>query len=1354
MLSRITPETTDYSNVLAGTLPLLQRPQSLVEIRWLDSHENAPGERCYFAMKPFWLLVPFCLFFASCKDSAKHSASPEISPGQLNSIVHVRAARGQQQPVEAVGVILHNDEVIQHCHLPPRARVVITKLKDFSRDPIQRSSSNFYVTRGRKEADGTTKVSTFTGQYVEYDPTTNIALIYYQDDFDNPGDIGLHLHPESLTQNEASAVRTLTSQAAPLTLQAGTLAGGTETDRKLKIAAPPADVYVDNTFAILDTAESLAGFGSGSNEAVELAKVPPPSFKAIASLLNITEVEFSGHGRSIDLKLKFISELGQPHAAIAALNIAPATSPSALSNALKVYPDGSYPPLEGGKTGSMTNLDLSGRSESLGDVPNGVSKSLLVQLVWPVFAGPGSTTPWRSYGQPFLVTLTGKTDGVYPGIQGLPAGVTAKTTTAPNSTSIPPSLRGRPVEFTPPQRLTETSEPTPDAAPVASFPLEAPALSVHMIAGGREALLQLDGSPYWKRFSFEKNAWLPLPSDDLSHVSLSGNLSALFLLNPETGEVKKYLLQGLQPAGSTKLPPPAKYFAILAGCNSDHAPVHLFSNIHAAALSPETLQNLDADSPLQLFRGPGMEAYSPKDRYGITGDGRCITHFAATSTYATYFNSEALGLESGFYHFMAEPFATLHGVSGGYGSYKNAELICRESGGDPKFAVLPQAQGTEMLLNYSENSPVLLRLVKPASPASAPARISCFSYFSATPFTVLNAPELDFTAHSTGAAAFNRIVFDPYSFRVGDLGPGGNVWYVHTLTRPEKVAPPVLLNWPDTTVARGSELNFNPLMLGADHFEAGILGAPGKAVANATTGTIRVPMKKEEAASVQMLSIHLSSPEQAEAAYPILLHLSGPDLPLLLKSDAKQEDISNFGADLNSLGQTTSATYTFPTAVFNFKDSVTEVLRPVSGCIPLVTSANRVDFFSPESGTVIHSLPATVGAYYFSGCGALIEYDPAKNSLARISVPDGQRSKTMIIPPGRLINGIGMGSEPGSPITLVLRAVEERGRFLLPGLRPNTIPAPSTLILDSNTFRELPWPKPLPLERILNVNQGFDPLDAVIPNNIGKPALLPASHNGCVVTFPRHLLYLSPQSSVFYPFEYSDAYAHAAITESRLLPVGSISGVVCLRAAGDMYKGGDILHVGPPNSFVTMAPCGRYSLHREGRKLSEAILEVRSLDSGATLFKAARISNAGRLDADLGELSARTSVLTDQGPLAILSPSRKKLQLTYFDIPAIAKSLLPEDLHVTSQPLPFVTEGGVYQYQLQFNNPGALHSMRLVEPTQLATLSPEGLLQYHAPRIREASHATISIEITSKSGQTFTHAFPIYILPQFKGAQP
>jgi hypothetical protein len=126
----------------------------------------------------------------------------------------------------------------------------------------------------------------------------------------------------------------------------------------------------------------------------------------------------------------------------------------------------------------------------------------------------------------------------------------------------------------------------------------------------------------------------------------------------------------------------------------------------------------------------------------------------------------------------------------------------------------------------------------------------------------------------------------------------------------------------------------------------------------------------------------------------------------------------------------------------------------------------------------------------------------------------------------------------------------------------------------------------------------------------------------------------------------------------------------------------------------------------------------------------------------------RAVMLGEQGPLAILSDSAQVLQLTDFNIPAIAKELLPTEFHVVSQPTPCVIESTTMQYQVLVNNPAAVRTCRLQTAVPGARISSQGLFVYTAPqRTPKMTQVQISIELVGVDGKSVLHEFPIFILP-------
>ncbi len=65
--------------------------------------------------------------------------------------------------------------------------------------------------------------------------------------------------------------------------------------------------------------------------------------------------------------------------------------------------------------------------------------------------------------------------------------------------------------------------------------------------------MQLDGDPYWKRFSMEKMDWLPLPAVNLADADLAGNQSSLYVLDRRAADLRKYNLSDLKQTALVNL---------------------------------------------------------------------------------------------------------------------------------------------------------------------------------------------------------------------------------------------------------------------------------------------------------------------------------------------------------------------------------------------------------------------------------------------------------------------------------------------------------------------------------------------------------------------------------------------------------------------------------------------------------------------------------------------------------------------------------------------------------------------------------------------------------------------------------
>jgi len=657
-------------------------------------------------------------------------------------------------------------------------------------------------------------------------------------------------------------------------------------------------------------------------------------------------------------------------------------------------------------------------------------------------------------------------------------------------------------------------------------------------------------------------------------------------------------------------------------------------------------------------------------------------------------------------------------------------------------------------IRLAENAPILFRFADKApngAPATSP-RITCSSCFSLAPFANVETPELAGFSASGGAQTkdvFNWAAFDPYSFRLGTLAQDHKTWSVHTLVRPQTLDQPVLLNWPDTSIPRGGELQFKPLLLGATEFSAELYARPGRAAVDAGRGIVQTKFGNQELDSLELLNLKVPAKDGAALSYPISLHIVGTQLPFAARPNADFKILNSIGNSFKLLDTPTSDFLPLSAVTLSFKDQVLDIQGPVSGCAAIISAANRIDFLSLQTRKIVGSTVTPAGAFYYPGSGALIEYDPGKRTLTRISVPDGRRERSISMPPNVNIAAIGVGTDPGSPITVAVTITQNESVTHFSDLTFTSTEYRNLItVLDGNTLQAAGWSQPVSLARVFNKTAQEVSYGAIPPPQ-GKPPALPASHSGCIVTLPGSLLVISPTYSIYYPFGNSDT--NNLVFGGNLSPGGSISGLMATSGGGDVFKGGSKVPNAPGGESLGLTPCGRYKLVRFFELNQNSMLTVQLAENATPLLIGARFAffKDDPFMIMPRPILRRVAMLSDEGPLAILSQSGREMQIVDFNIPAMMKVLEPEEFHVVSQPVPCVIEGGTLQYQVKVNNAAAVKNVRLQSPVPGATISSQGLLSFTAPgHITEPTKIHIAIEVEGKNGNAVLHEFPIFVLPR------
>jgi len=1299
------------------------------------------------------------------KEQKQEAALPEEpTPEQLGSTLRVRVAFGGMPPRDYVGALLHRDEIGNKALVQGKQRFVLALLAGWEEAQLRSPSAVFVVYRNKVNTQGNTSARSATAKLLQFDPATHEALLSYSEDFPSAEDVGFHLERPASSPTRFSVLRTEgesgTAPVVPVTpprpafprmpampaftripafaVEIGAYGESGQTAARFSPAAGA--VKADETLLAVAQPDRLLGFLPTSPEGSErLVPVAPSVVEVKTPVLKVTEINFGqvrGYGAEFALSVETTPNDLQPAHANLRVLASPAIS---LEEAARPTAEGTFAPID---TRFVTTVNWDAGSKAWKgtlSMPNaGEKKSFLCQLSWPLLAQNLSVL---GYGQPFLVELENRPGGVYPTVRGL-AGADA----GPGARPAPAGVAAAPA-------APQPNAPAP--APAKPVAIGARVRNAFPIAGGREILLELEGAPFWKRFSLEKNDWLPLPPGDPNSLAFTANLTSLFVLDRSVGEVRKYRLADLSPLGSAKLPAGEAYLSILAGADSDRAPVYVLSATGTLALTPDTLRRRNVPPSTDPATAPTPQRFARNNLYAVTGDGMDIeTTDANGFSLHYYYNSDAQGMRDWFLDLgsVFDRRQEAPGVSAAF-HVENGVRSLVSADEDPlrhNSAIAPQWKGAG--LSLVANSPIVFRLRRAETDTipPKPPQLACFAYFDTMPFAEFDVPELvevkDVFAWGQRSGAF----FDPASRHLATLDADRKNLYLREIPAVENRDQPILLNWPDTAVVRGGKLEFKPLLLGGKKFTADVYGQPGLARVDEANGTLEVPIAENFFDSFFVLNLKVAGANGSTLTYPIPISVLGPQFPFVAKASTEMKGLSARGAGVKSLGSPSSEFRVLRSTTQILPDRILEMLRSVNGCAILVTEAGRVDFLSLATRAVVGSVPAPPDASYYPAAGALLEFDPGKNTLTRISVPEGKRVAILTVPANVKLDALGCGIDPASPVTLVLSlqagaAMTRIGDYTI----TEKTYQQRLLVMDGRTLQTAGWTQPVTVAQMLHQPEPqADSMSQVLMGifpTAGHPLTLPVSRDGHIVDLGRHFVVVTPTYAVIHPYGNND-FGDMLQNWDRVGPTGSLSGLMAISVRGEVYKSGVKVGAGSSNVSFGGTPCGRYQLSTAG----DSGLDVKLAENGQSLMLATRFDF---LDSSSTVLvrggGRRVAMLGEEGPLALLSGSGRGLQLVDLNIPAIAKELLPTEFHVISQPTPCVVEGGTMQYQVRVNNPAAVRAIRLRSPAPPgARITPQGLLIYTAPaRTSKQTQTQISIEIVGTDGRVILHEFPVYILP-------
>ncbi len=1255
------------------------------------------------------------------------------TPMQLASVLRVRVALGGFPPQDSIGALLRASEISDQSLVRSDCRFVLAPLTGWTEAQLRSPATHLIVYRNKVNADGERVQQAFLASLAQFDSSTGMAVLAYMDDFAYSMDAGFSIRHTGPTPAGLALLRVSWNAGGPLPVPHETQTGikPFSVDTGSCSGSPGTAIFqelgtnltADSTTLALSGSDQLAGFAEiTSNGRATLTPLNRFAVAITKPAIDIADVAFTPNGEpqwGISIKVTGAPNERLPQQMQLLVSNLSYDAPREVP---KPTHDGSYAPI----ADKSTPLENDGNGRWSGIFESTIANHnqyYLMQLGWPLIPEDQDDqhqSPPESpaiFGKPFIVQVSPSPDGQQASVY-IPA-------------TSPAGAGG------------EASKGAP-----AVFHLEASAAEVHLIRGGREALFRFDQFPYWKLFSFEKDAWVPLPWN-LDRSLITGNLDSIFVLDLDTLQLSKYRMPDLRLVSTVRLPR-AGYVALLAGCDSANAPVHaLIANDNGISIDPQTLQRRDPvrPPPSSLPMSPDQATEDGKPWHLISGDGLAVVSFGRRYNHeALHYNTDTRGLELPYLGASDGNYGTAPGVTAGFGIEDG--LFCIDSPGGEKQQEGPvDAAWTNAPMELSENSPILFRLLDPQQSGRGSWQLGCFAFFSPIPFA-----ECDLQEYSGGMPRdlWQRqrwAFFDPYSCQLGTLNPDRTTWIIRKLPT-STGEQPVLLNWPETTVARGGAFQFKPLLAGGSAFSAEVKDETPAAAVPVASGILRLPISIQEFSTLRLMDFKVPGKDGSEISYPMLIHVEGPDLPFATQAAGDSTGLGTKGTDLATLGTSHEEYLPLAASIVRLPAPITDLPGTVGDNAVLVSaSTNHVYFLSLTTHQITGTIPVAPGALFFPGSGALMEYDQVKRTISRIQVPSGIVEQVLPFPSGVDLTGIGVGPDPGSPVTLVVSLTQLQAwiRFAEITVTPYSMSTAAgtitdstvqnrCVVLDGMTLKAGGRTQPVLLSDYLGSSAQGNMEDYLwrLQGINGMPSPLATSRNGGMVTLADAFLVLGRNYAVVYPSAQSQPTTSVG---STMAPGGSISGQMAVESS-------------TPYQVMGVTPSGRYQLCRtqNGGYIGDS-LDIVDTESTQPLMRLGRLPFLNNIPAS-GLSHRLMAVLGDKGPLAIIGGEGQTLELVDLNIPEVTKAVDPEAFHVTSQPIPLVMEGTSMQYQVEVNNPSVVQSYHLRGTVPGCTLSPNGLLTYQAPRkISGPTSVMVSIEIDGKSGQSVLHEFPIYVLP-------
>lgn len=951
---------------------------------------------------------------------------------------------------------------------------------------------------------------------------------------------------------------------------------------------------------------------------------------------------------------------------------------------------------------------------------------------------------------PFGVSIERRGEAFYPSVQGI--ALEGGEGSTPSATAGAP----RAAASTPAGQQT-VSEAALLPAPlgegeVASLETEAKILRALPGRGGREVLLRLEGAPYWKRLSLEKRDWLPLPTEPLEECRVAANEDAIFVLVPKERRLTRYDAATLAKEASVQVPENLSPLDIASGAASTHGPVALICAEGRYTCDPKTLE-------MAVSGVPGKDRPNSRSaeqyEYTISGDGRELMGMMSgqSSSWASY------PYEDFFRGFL------ISSIDGG--TSRSASTVSVNIEWSSSEIQVPQPNGSKLKLETRPGSrmsssmpearvgpllavPLYASLQLPAKQQvpPLPGTVTLYSLLNQAPVGSLTTQEVAEMGNRSPGPVGGRLFFDPYSRSLAIFCQERmvKVRRMKEVNQPADVAP-VLLNFPDGVAMRGRKFVFAPQVLGPPGWK--LLVAPlmqGMQVDGQGKITWEVPVNF--VAGKVDLNLKLVGPGGAEGSqFRHSLMIGGPPPVLALPAPLGKVGMDTILAKVAAGEAVPVNCVSLTSWIYNSPRQVVDILPGLNEYVVFRLEDGTLALYSIKDKRVAGSYrPSDQTALFMAG-DCLLAYEPAVSSLTRLSVPDFKPEVSVTLPDRAGLQGVGVGTLPDSPVSLMLDYTRTAG-FTYGGTQ-----APYRMvILEKNTLKKGKWAQLPPSASEKGSPHVGEEFSLLAWHTAKVPIQIPCSADGRVLCLQASQLIISPTLTMGVPYKL--VRADGARPEGVMQYYAGSNDTLLASPTGDRLSTGRVMYIGPKRldlgdrdgRNVYYSTCGNYATRTETS--GKDAISLIATDHPRGLVD---LYNIGALRLNEGYYQNKGAVLRpfgDRNLLVVRNDQGSVVQFVDCDLPAVLKAAAPETVMVTSHVVPFVAQGRTLEYKVTVNNPDAVATMRLRDSVAGAAITGGGIFTYRAPNImKEVMALQILVEIVLKNGTVIPHEFPLNVIP-------